>query len=129
MHAGLTCSTYFPGLVASAKPFFTLFSLLDTCACVGASLASNSATARSAVGVTALLPVRAALRTPYHFHSPAVVMFVTLPAEPMCSCYLHCQSMDASACSITCRDCQCLRPAFGQPTRETEMYQGSLAIP
>lgn len=55
--AGLTCSQYFPGFVVSAKPFLTLLSLLDTCACVGASLASNSATARSSTGLTVLVPV------------------------------------------------------------------------
>ena len=77
MHAGLTASTYLPELVASAKPFFTLFSLLDTCACVGASLASNSATARSALGLTALLPVRAAA-CPY----PTLVRLLSfLPAS------------------------------------------------
>ena len=58
VRAGLTCSTYFPGMVAGARPAFALLSLLDTCACVGASLASNSATARSAMGLTVLLPVR-----------------------------------------------------------------------
>ncbi|CAL5219530.1 g1380 [Coccomyxa viridis] len=55
--AGLTCSTYFPAFVARARPFLTFASVLDTCACVGASLASNSATARSAMGLAVLLPV------------------------------------------------------------------------
>ena len=55
--AGLTCSTYFPAFVARSRPFLTFASLLDTCACVGASLASNSATARSAMGLAVLLPV------------------------------------------------------------------------
>ncbi len=58
LHTGLACSTYFPGAVAAGKPFFTFLSLLDTCACVGASLASNAATARSGMGLTVLLPVR-----------------------------------------------------------------------
>ncbi|CAK0761118.1 hypothetical protein CVIRNUC_002830 [Coccomyxa viridis] len=55
--AGLMCSTYFPAFVTRAKPFLTLASLLDTCACVGASLASNSDTARSSLGAAVLVPV------------------------------------------------------------------------
>ncbi len=42
-----------------AQPLLAAASLADTCACVGASLASNIATARSPVGAVALLPVRA----------------------------------------------------------------------
>ena len=55
--AGLMCSTYFPAFVTRAKPFLTFASLLDTCACVGASLASNSDTARSSLGAAVLVPV------------------------------------------------------------------------
>jgi hypothetical protein len=45
--------------VRRAQPLLAAASLADTCACVGASLASNIATARSPVGAVALLPVRA----------------------------------------------------------------------
>ncbi len=40
------------------RPLLAPLSLLDTCACVGASLASNAAAARSSMGATVLLPVR-----------------------------------------------------------------------
>lgn len=39
------------------RPLLAPLSLLDTCACVGASLASNAAAARSSIGATVLLPV------------------------------------------------------------------------
>ena len=70
--AGLTCSTYCPILVAKAKPFLTFASLLDTCACVGASLASNSETARSSIGLAVLAPVSSA---PFHHASLDIVCF------------------------------------------------------
>lgn len=57
-HAGLACNQFAPGIVRRAQPFLAAASLTDTCACVGASLASNIATARSPVGATALVPVR-----------------------------------------------------------------------
>lgn len=56
--AGLACNQFVPGIVRRAQPFLAAASLTDTCACVGASPASNIATARSPVGATALVPVR-----------------------------------------------------------------------
>ncbi len=57
MLAGLVCSTFLPGLVKRLRPLLAPLSLLDTCACVGASLSSNAAAARSSMGATVLLPV------------------------------------------------------------------------
>ena len=59
MRAGLMCSTFFPGFVKKLRPLLTPLSLLDTCACVGASLSSNADAARSTMGATVLLPVSA----------------------------------------------------------------------
>ena len=56
MHAGLVCSTFLPGLVRRLRPLLAPLSLLDTCACVGASLSLNAAAARSSVGAMVLLP-------------------------------------------------------------------------
>ena len=56
--AGLACNRFAPGVVRSTQPLLAAASLADTCACVGASLASNITIARSAVGARALLPVR-----------------------------------------------------------------------
>ena len=55
--AGLLCSRFLPRQVAGAHPVIAAASLLDTCACVGASLASNAASARSLLGLKVLLPV------------------------------------------------------------------------
>ncbi|DBA81651.1 TPA: hypothetical protein ACH3X1_007404 [Trebouxia sp. C0004] len=54
---GLVCSTFLPSLVKRLRPLLAPLSLLDTCACVGASLASNAAAARSSMGATVLFPV------------------------------------------------------------------------
>ncbi|DBB16249.1 TPA: hypothetical protein ACH3X3_014570 [Trebouxia sp. C0006] len=54
---GLVCSTFLPSFVKRLRPLLAPLSLLDTCACVGASLASNAAAARSSMGATVLLPV------------------------------------------------------------------------
>lgn len=56
--AGLACNRFAPGVVRSTQPLLAAASLADTCACVGASLASNITIARSPVGARALLPVR-----------------------------------------------------------------------
>lgn len=64
---GLLCSTFLPGLVKKLRPLLAPLSLLDTCACVGASLSSNAAAARSAMGAMVLLPVLV-------FHSLAFVV-------------------------------------------------------
>ncbi|KAL0026743.1 hypothetical protein WJX79_009671 [Trebouxia sp. C0005] len=53
---GLVCSTFLPSFVKRLRPLLAPLSLLDTCACVGASLASNAAAARSSMGATVLLP-------------------------------------------------------------------------
>lgn len=55
--AGLVLSTWLPRVVEEARPFLASLALLDTSACVGASLASNSDAARSRLGATVLLPV------------------------------------------------------------------------
>ncbi|KAK9797443.1 hypothetical protein WJX73_005772 [Symbiochloris irregularis] len=55
--AGLACNRFVPGLVRQARPVLASASLVDTCACVGASLASNAAAARSPLGLKVLLPV------------------------------------------------------------------------
>ncbi|KAL3142610.1 hypothetical protein ABBQ38_002924 [Trebouxia sp. C0009 RCD-2024] len=54
---GLVCSTFLPDLVKRLRPLLAPLSLLDTCACVGASLSLNAAAARSSMGATVLLPV------------------------------------------------------------------------
>ncbi|KAK9816977.1 hypothetical protein WJX72_007732 [[Myrmecia] bisecta] len=54
---GLLCNRAVPRLVAAARPLLAFAALLDTCACVGASLASNATAARSATGAAVLLPV------------------------------------------------------------------------
>ncbi|KAL3152228.1 hypothetical protein ABBQ32_001310 [Trebouxia sp. C0010 RCD-2024] len=54
---GLVCSTFLPDLVQRLRPLLAPLSLLDTCACVGASLSLNAAAARSSMGATVLLPV------------------------------------------------------------------------
>lgn len=56
LHAGLVCSTFLPGLVRGLRPLLAPLSLLDTCACVGASLSLNAAAARSSLGAMVLLP-------------------------------------------------------------------------
>ncbi|KAL3142608.1 hypothetical protein ABBQ38_002924 [Trebouxia sp. C0009 RCD-2024] len=53
---GLVCSTFLPDLVKRLRPLLAPLSLLDTCACVGASLSLNAAAARSSMGATVLLP-------------------------------------------------------------------------
>ncbi|KAK9831012.1 hypothetical protein WJX81_008474 [Elliptochloris bilobata] len=55
--AGLACNRFAPGVVQGAQPLLAAASLVDTCACVGASLASNITTARSPDGALTLLPV------------------------------------------------------------------------
>ena len=68
IRAGLLCSTFLPDLVKKLRPLLAPLSLLDTCACVGASLSSNAAAARSRMGATVLLPVRLLLHMQ---HMPA----------------------------------------------------------
>eukprot|EP00884_Botryococcus_braunii_P014668 jgi/Botrbrau1/23201/Bobra.0041s0045.1 len=48
--AGLALSTWVPKVVEEGRPYLASLALLDTCACVGASLASNSDAARSRLG-------------------------------------------------------------------------------
>eukprot|EP00891_Asterochloris_glomerata_P005528 jgi/Astpho2/5528/Aster-02792 len=55
--AGLLLSKYLPGLVRRLKPVLSAVALLDTCACVGASLSSNAAAARTRTGALVLVPV------------------------------------------------------------------------
>lgn len=64
-HAGLVCSTFLPDLVKRLRPLLAPLSLLDTCACVGASLSLNAAAARSSMGATVLLP--ASIQPSLHF--------------------------------------------------------------
>ena len=78
--AGLMCSTYFPAFVTRAKPFLTFASLLDTCACVGASLASNSDTARSSIGAAVLVPVRPLVTQWRLLHTAIIFMCSRVPS-------------------------------------------------
>jgi len=55
--AGVLCNRYVPEWVQLAKPYVVCASLLDTCACVGASLSSNAVAARSILGLQLLIPV------------------------------------------------------------------------
>lgn len=64
MHAGLLLSKYLPGLVRRLKPVLSAVALLDTCACVGASLSSNAAAARTRTGALVLVPVSAQQKQP-----------------------------------------------------------------
>ncbi|CAL8467631.1 g7169 [Coccomyxa elongata] len=84
--AGLTCSQYFPSFVLSAKPFLTFLSLLDTCACVGASLASNSATARSGTGLTVLAPVVVLHVAAYYFGYRLARSTIAKESIPLARC-------------------------------------------
>ena len=61
LRAGLLCSTFLPQQVTASRPVISAAALLDTCSCVGASLASNATTARSWLGLKALMPVRPAV--------------------------------------------------------------------
>ncbi len=64
VHAGLLLSKYLPGLVRRLKPVLSAVALLDTCACVGASLSSNAAAARTRTGALVLVPVSAQQKQP-----------------------------------------------------------------
>ena len=54
--AGVAAATLAPGAVRAARPALAALALLDTCCCVGASLASNAA-ALAGAGRAAVLPV------------------------------------------------------------------------
>ncbi|EIE24614.1 SBF-domain-containing protein [Coccomyxa subellipsoidea C-169] len=67
-------------------PFLTFLSLLDTCACVGASLASNSATARSSTGLTVLLPVVVLHVAAYYFGFRLARSTIAKESIPLARC-------------------------------------------
>jgi hypothetical protein len=56
--AGILCNRYLSDWVQLVRPYVVFASLLDTCACIGASLSSNAVAARSILGLQLLIPVR-----------------------------------------------------------------------
>lgn len=68
--AGLLCNRFAPAAVTRARPLLATGSLLDTCVCVGGSLAPNGAATTSLLGLKVMLPVRPTL---FHILSRVVV--------------------------------------------------------
>lgn len=77
------CSTFLPGLVRRLKPLLAPLSLLDTCACVGASLSLNAAAARSSMGAMVLLPAS-----------------ICCPAKSACALMLQASVTDAAVAAL-----------------------------